>query len=52
MTDLSRSDFVTELNGKMGFTLIGKGDHCGTQAVPRQMKALRLGIWLWHEEEG
>jgi hypothetical protein len=35
MTKFLQSDSLTEVNGKVSFTPIGKGDYSGTQTVPR-----------------
>jgi hypothetical protein len=43
---LSRSYFLTEVNGKTGFTPIGKGGLSDTQMVPRQVKARGLGSMI------
>jgi hypothetical protein len=44
--NLSFSDSLTEVIGKMGFNLIGKRGQSATQMVPRQIKALRLGCMI------
>jgi hypothetical protein len=49
-TKLPWSNFLTEVNGKMGFNPIGKGDLFGTQMVPRQ-RYKSWGVWLWYNTE-
>jgi hypothetical protein len=40
MAKLSQSDFLSEVNRKVGVIPIGKGDYSSTEMVPRQIKAL------------
>jgi hypothetical protein len=46
MANLSWSDSQTQVNGKTGFNLMGRGDKSGTQMVPKQIKALGLGCMV------
>jgi hypothetical protein len=42
VTNIIQSDSLTEVNGKVSVTTIGKGDYFSTQMVLRQMKVLGL----------
>jgi hypothetical protein len=43
MTNLTPSDTLTEVNGKMGFNPTGREDQSLTPMVLKQMKSLELG---------
>jgi hypothetical protein len=51
MINPSLSNYLKEVNRRKGLNLTESGDQSGLQMVPRQIKALELGVLLWNKAE-